>query len=130
MDTVPRHYIPGVCNIGAPEIRLRKAWGWAMLLVTVAVFAVFFVIDVSRWWRLVVFPAAFGAAYGLIQGYAGFCATYGILGVFNLGPDAGRTETVRDRLARKRDRRRALRMVLTSIAVAAVVTLTLLAVPT
>lgn len=129
MDTTPRHYIPGVCNIGGPEIRLRKTWGWTMLVLTTAIVAVFFLIDVSRWWRLLVFPAAFGAAYGLIQGYAGFCATYGILGVFNLGPEAGRTESVRDQSARKRDRRRALRIVLTSLAVGAVATVLALVIP-
>lgn len=129
MDTEPRHYIAGVCNIGPPEVRLRKTWGWAMVVVTVAAVAGLLLIDVSQWWRLFVFPLAFGAAYGLVQGYAGFCATYGILGVFNLGPETGRIESVRDRAARKRDRRRALRMVLTSAAVAAVLTALVFLIP-
>lgn len=129
MDMSPQHYIPGVCNIGGAEIRVRKRIGWAMLAVTIAVATAVLLLDVSRWWRLLVFPVAYGSAIGFIQGYAGFCAAYGLRGVLNLGPRAGRTEPVREDAARRRDRRRALRMVATATIVAIVVTVAVWIVP-
>jgi len=100
-------YIPGVCNIGAAEIRRRIRGGWTGLAVTVVLWAVFFVFRVLGPWRLFLFfPAAIGAA-GFLQAAFHFCANFGMRGVFNFGPEAGKTDTVEQAEFRRKDRRKA-----------------------
>jgi len=100
-------YIPGVCNIGAAEIRRRIRGGWTGLAVTVVLWAVFFVFRVPGPWRLFLFfPAAIGAA-GFLQAAFHFCANFGMRGVFNFGPEAGKTDTVEQAEFRRKDRRKA-----------------------
>ncbi len=100
-------YIPGVCNIGAAEITRRIRGGWTGLAVTVVLWAVFFVFRVPGPWRLFLFlPAATGAA-GFLQAAFHFCANYGMRGVFNFGPEAGKTDTVEQAEFRRKDRRKA-----------------------
>lgn len=64
------------------------------------------VIDASPVARLLVALPAAGAAVGYLQARLKFCAAYGSLGLFNLGP-LGRTEHIDDPGARARDRTRA-----------------------
>ncbi len=100
-------YIPGVCNIGAAEITRRIRGGWTGLAVTVVLWAVFFVFRVPGPWRLFLFlPAATGAA-GFLQAAFHFCANFGMRGVFNFGPEAGKTDTVEQAEFRRKDRRKA-----------------------
>ena len=100
-------YIPGVCNIGAAEIRRRIRGGWTGLAVTIVLWAVFFVFRVLGPWRLFLFfPAAIGAA-GFLQAAFHFCANFGMRGVFNFGPEAGKTDTVEQAEFRRKDRRKA-----------------------
>jgi len=100
-------YIPGVCNIGAAEIRRRIRGGWTGLAVTIVLWAVFFIFRVPGPWRLFLFlPAATGAA-GFLQAAFHFCANFGMRGVFNFGPQAGKTDTVEQAEFRRKDRRKA-----------------------
>ncbi len=66
-----------------------------------------------------VLPAA-AAASGYLQAWLRFCAGFGSMGVFNLGP-VGKTEAITDPEARARDRRRAREIGLASFAVGVVV---------
>jgi hypothetical protein len=109
-------YEPGVCNIGPAEIARRRRAGHVGLIATVALLAALLVIDVHPLARLaVIVPAAISAS-GYLQARLKFCAGYGELGVFNLGP-FGTTTPVIDADALARDRRRARQISFASFAI-------------
>jgi hypothetical protein len=121
MKSKGRVYIPGACNIGKAEMRRRLALGWLGLIAGGVLWAVFFSFDTAAAWRLLMFfPAALAAA-GFLQSYWSFCAGYGLSGVFNVGPDFGKTETVEQAEFRRKDRRTALLIIGLSLLVGAVV---------
>jgi hypothetical protein len=107
-------YVPGVCNIGPAEIRRRRLAGWAGLGAAVVLWAAFAVFRVPAVWRLLVFFPAAGSAVGFLQAAMHFCAAYGMLGVFNVAYDAGKTDTVEQAEFRKQDRRKAWAILLLS----------------
>ncbi len=109
-------YRPGVCNIGPAEIARRRRAGHVGLLVTMAVFAVLVAIDAPPLARLILILPAAAAASGYLQAWLKFCAGFGSRGIFNFGP-VGDTQQVVDQDARARDRARANRIGLASLAV-------------
>jgi hypothetical protein len=108
-------YIPGVCNIGRAEVRQRKVIGWIGLAATVVAWIACVVLKVSPLWRLALFIPASIAATGFLQAAWHFCATFGVLGVSNLGPNVGRTDTVEQAEFRRQDRRTALKIIALSL---------------
>jgi hypothetical protein len=111
-------YIPGVCNIGPTEIKMRRAVGWTGLTVCVVLWTALVVFKVAAPWRLVLFLPAFVAAIGFLQAAWHFCAKFGLGGVFNFGPNVGRTDTLEQAEFRNQDRRKALRIIGLSLLVA------------
>ena len=104
---VQTQYVPGACNIGPAEIRRRRQSGWIGLAATAALWVIFLSFGVPAPWRLFLFlPASIGAA-GFLQAGMHFCANFGMRGVFNFGPDVGRTDTVEQAEFRRRDRAKA-----------------------
>ena len=113
-------YRPGVCNIGPAEIARRRRAGHVGLLVTVAAFAALVAIDAPSLARLILVLPAAAAASGYLQAWLKFCAGFGSRGIFNFGP-VGDTQQVVDEDARARDRVRANRIGLASLAIGLVV---------
>jgi hypothetical protein len=113
-------YRPGVCNIGPAEIARRRRAGHVGLLVTVAALAGLVAIDAPPVARLVLVLPAAAAASGYLQAWLKFCAGFGSRGIFNFGP-VGDTQVVADEDARARDRARANRIGLASLAIGVVV---------
>ena len=74
------------------------------------------IVDVHPLVRLVVIVPATISASGYLQAMLKFCAGYGQLGVFNLGP-LGKTTAITDADALARDRRRARQIGVASFAV-------------
>ena len=109
-------YMPGVCNIGPAEIARRRQAGHVGLLVTVAALAVLVAIDAPPLARLILVLPAAAAASGYLQAWLKFCAGFGSRGIFNFGP-VGDTQQVVDEEARARDRARAKRIGLASLAI-------------
>jgi hypothetical protein len=109
-------YRPGVCNIGPAEIARRRQAGHVGLLVTVAVFAALVAVDAPPLARLILVLPAAAAASGYLQAWLKFCAGFGSRGIFNFGP-VGDTQQVEDEGARARDRARANRIGLASLAI-------------
>jgi hypothetical protein len=107
-------YIPGVCNIGPAEIRSRRLAGWLGLAATVLLWGGMILIRAPAVLRLLLFFPAAGSAVGFLQAAMHFCAAYGILGVWNLGPDVGKTESVEQAQFRREDRLKAARILLYS----------------
>lgn len=114
-------YVPGVCNIGRAEIRQRKLIGWVALAVTIGMWIAFSVFSVAPLWRLTLFIPASIAATGFLQAAWHFCATFGVLGLSNLGPKVGKTDTVEQAEFRRQDRRTALQIIALSVLIGAIV---------
>ncbi|HUC31202.1 MAG TPA: hypothetical protein VMR99_00730 [Candidatus Paceibacterota bacterium] len=102
----PNQYIPGVCNIGPAEIRLRKRLGWWGLLATIVLWAALVWFRLPAELRLILFIPVFFSANGFLQGFMHFCAGFGMRGLFNFGPAIGKTDTVSQAEFRKKDSRK------------------------
>ena len=101
-------YIPGVCNIGPAEISRRTRSGWVGVGATLLLWVVFWLFHVPAPWRLLLFfPAAVGAT-GFLQAAMYFCAAFGMQGIFNFGPEIGKTDTVEQAEYRRKDQQKAL----------------------
>jgi hypothetical protein len=107
-------YIPGVCNIGRAEIRMRRIFGWIGLGMALALWAAFAFWGVRAPWRLLVFFPASIAAIGYLQAKEHFCAHFGLGGVFNFGQDVGKTDTVEQAEFRRQDRAKAVQILVLS----------------
>lgn len=103
-------YQPGVCNIGSAEIARRKRAGWIGVGATAILSLVVFLFHVPAIWRLSLFVPAFFAATGILQGFMHFCAGFGMRGVFNLGPQVGKTEYVKQAEYRQKDKQKAFQI--------------------
>jgi hypothetical protein len=88
--------------------------GYVGLVVAIGLWAGLVALGVPHYWRLVVFFPAAMAAIGFLQGLMHFCAGFGMSGVFNFGPNVGRTDTVLQAEFRAKDKRKALSIVLYS----------------
>jgi hypothetical protein len=109
-------YRSGVCNIGPAEIARRRRAGHVGLVVTIAAFAALVAIDAPPLARLILVLPAAAATSGYLQAWLKFCAGFGSRGIFNFGP-VGDTQQVVDEDARARDRARARRIGLASLAI-------------
>lgn len=117
----PEHYVPGVCNIGAAEIRQRKYIGWLAAGAGILLFAALISVDVAREWRLLLFFPAFIAAIGYLQAAWHFCAKFGLSGVFNFRSTTGQTDTVEQAKFRRQDRLKAIQIIAVSALIATAV---------
>ncbi|HEY9207251.1 MAG TPA: hypothetical protein VIO58_15170 [Candidatus Methanoperedens sp.] len=116
-------YIPGACNIGKSEIERRKQGGWVGLIATIILYALLAYFETSRIWRLIIFIPATAAAIGFLQARMHFCAYFGMVGVFNFGPEVGKTDTVEQAEFRAADRRKAWQIIIYSVIIGAVAAL-------
>ena len=111
MKEMPQNqYIPGVCNIGSAEIAKRKMGGWAGLVATVLLWAVFILCGTAPVWRLLLFLPALLSAVGFLQAANRFCVYFGFAALFNIR-SAGERITVQHAESRAKDRRKAWRII-------------------
>lgn len=103
-------YQPGVCNIGTAERARRRNLGYLGFLAGVLVVVGVIVADLDPRWALASAAPFYGGVIGVLQARAGFCAGFGLAGVYDVS-DAGDERTdVSDADARRADRWRAIRM--------------------
>lgn len=114
----PGDYVPGVCNIGPTEIRRRRMAGHVGLIAAVGLLAALVMVSAPPVTRLLILLPAAVSASGYIQARERFCAAFGSAGIFNFG-GAGDAVSVADAESRAADRRRALRIGLSSAAIGA-----------
>ena len=101
---------------------MRRLSGIAGVVVTIALLVTLVVIDAGWAWRLLlVFPATL-ATVGLLQDRLHFCAAFGLKGIFNVINSAGVTDQVELEAFRQKDRRKAIAILLWSVATGVVVT--------
>jgi hypothetical protein len=114
-------YIAGACNIGPSEIKRRRQ-GALIGAVLFAITTLFFVItDAPTTTRILAFIPALLFAVGMIQSRKRFCVAYGFLGVFSL-EKLGATTKISINQDLKADRKYAIKLLLQSVATAAVLT--------
>jgi hypothetical protein len=123
-------YIPGVCNIGRSEIRLRKVMGWLGLIATIGIWITLVARGVDPRWRLLLFIPAMLSASGFLQAAWHFCAKFGLGGVFNFGAEVGKTDTVEQAEYRRQDRITALKIIGLSALIGGSVAISAYAIPT
>ncbi len=107
-------YIPGVCNIGRSEIKMRRLAGWVGLAITIILYGSFVYLGVPRIWLLIIFIPSAMAAIGFLQAHMHFCANFGMRGVFNFG-EVGNIDTVEQAEFRAADRRKAMQIIAYSV---------------
>jgi hypothetical protein len=115
-------YVPGVCNIGPVERRMRRLGGIFGSIATVVIFILLLVGDVHWAWRLILIIPATMAATGFLQDRLHFCVGFGMQGLFNVINSAGVTNNVELEEFRLQDRRKAISILLYSLAIGLVVT--------
>lgn len=112
-------YQPGVCNIGPAEIRQRRLLGWIGLAVSVVFIVIAFAFGFPPAFRLLVVLPAGMAATGFLQGAFHFCVRFGTQGLFNFC-DIGAEEAVYEAEYRTADQRKAVLIIVLSLAIAVV----------
>ena len=115
-------YIPGICNLGKEELKLRKT---AFFLATALLLIVIFLLQLfhtSHIWRLTVFIPAAYVAISYQQWYFRFCVNFGMKGVFNLGA-IGKTTSVEQIEDIRKDKAKASKMIIAGLVFGAVVAL-------
>ena len=122
MNDSPKNvYVPGTCNIGPEETKLRMAAGWIGLVITIVFFIFFIYLHITPWARLILFFPAALSAMGFLQAAFQFCVSFGMQGLFNVSNEAGKTETVSQREYRKADKRKAMLIIAYSVWIGVVI---------
>ena len=114
-------YIPGECNIGTREIRRRQLIGGIGLFLTITTVFGFYHQHSSRMARFGTFLPALIMSIGYLQARKKFCLAFGFSGLFNFG-NLGQSHRVISEADRETDHKAAIRLILESIALAALVT--------
>ena len=122
-------YVPGACNIGAYEIRRRRAFGMIGVAIGVVLTVVLLAIRAPHLVRLLLVFPYWGGVFSLLQARRRFCAGFAMAGVANFADSDQGRRSVADEAAHKADMLAVLRMTRDSFAVAAVITAVLVILP-
>jgi hypothetical protein len=122
-------YIPGVCNIGKAEVRQRWIAAWVGLILSGAALLLFIFVPVAWYLKLLIFLPAIVGTTSLQQALFQFCVKFGFEGVFNFGAEVGKTDSVEMAEYRRRDKAKALRMVVVGLLAAIIITVIALLMP-
>lgn len=114
-------YVSGTCNIGPSEIKRRRQGALVGAILFAITTLLFVITDAPKSTRLLVFIPALLFAIGMIQSRKKFCVAYGFLGVFSL-EKLGATTKITINQDLKADRKYAVKLLLQSVATAAVLT--------
>ncbi len=110
-------YIPGTCNIGIQERKLRRMVGWIGTALYLALMIYFHLAAFPKWANYFLFIPALLGAMGLLQDYAHFCVNFGLRGLFNVDKEAFQTDTVLEDAYRTLDRQKAWGIIFTGVGI-------------
>ena len=111
-------YVPGVCNIGAWEIRRRRRFAYLGFAAAIVLFAILVAVDAPAWTRLLVFLPVASGTFSWLQARRRFCAGFAVARVSNFADgDEGRRR-VEDETAHRADIAAVRRMTRDSILIA------------
>lgn len=112
-------YVPGVCNIGPGQIRVRLIFGMLGTGITLVMWTLLDALDAPvAWYWLLTAPAA-AAALGFLQARSRFCADFGFRGVFNMDPAITGMDTPVQAKYRAQDQQKALHILFYSVVLGA-----------
>ena len=115
-------YVPGTCNIGKEEIKARRNSAIFAGIFSL-VFTIFFsVVHMDKLWRLFIFFPLVSSGIGFQQWYFKFCVRFGLKGIFNF-KNMGHTDTVEQAEMRKLDKAKAVKVIVTAIIVALILSI-------
>ena len=121
-NTSETEYIAGTCNIGTSEVNQRRRIGLIGLGLTFVSIIVYlglvYLIGLETILGALVFLPAVMSAVGLLQARNKFCAAYGFAKRQNVTLSLGTTTKVEDISSQKKDRNKAVRIVLQSTIIA------------
>jgi hypothetical protein len=104
-------YVPGVCNIGAWEIRRRRRFAYLGFGAAIALFVILVAIGAPGWTRLLVFLPLAGGMVSSLQAHRRFCAGFAVARISNFTDgDSGR-QRVQNEAAHRADIAAVRRMV-------------------
>ncbi len=121
MKKAAAQYIPGVCNIGPAEIRLRKIAGIGGAVFVGIFWLVFVTLNTPDIWRLSIFIPAFLSSIGFLQASLHFCVNFALRGLFNVSDAVKKEESVDSTEFRKKDQQKALILIAGSALISAAV---------
>ena len=108
MNKPTSSYIPGVCNIGPAERRMRRAWGIFGISTGIILLVYFIVVDAELAWRFLLLAPFTAGALCLLQDAFHFCTAFGLRGIYNVVNSTGVTDNVELEAYRRKDVRKAL----------------------
>lgn len=123
-------YIPGVCNINTAEIAYRRKSAYVLLAITIALALPLLLLDVPNAARLILFFPIFLTVVCYLQVRYKFCVGYGAAGKQNAAEGDKVAQDIIDAASRKLDTERTRKIKLQAAAIAAVLTLILVVIPT
>lgn len=101
-------YEPGVCNIGPAERSKRRYVGYLGFLAGMLVVIAVPLARLQPLWLLASAAPFYAGFLGVLQARSGFCAGFGLAGVYDVTEAGEERIDVNDPDARKADRRKAL----------------------
>lgn len=107
-------YVPGVCNIGKEEIKMRRNAAIFGLALSILVASLLLLTHADILWRFVIFFPLVSLGIGFQQWYFKFCVRFGMKGLFNF-KDAGQTISIEDAEMRRLDKAKAVKMIVIGI---------------
>jgi hypothetical protein len=111
-------YVPGVCNIGAWEIRRRRRFAYLGFAAAAILFAILVAVDAPAWTRLFVFLPVAGGVFSWLQARRRFCAGFAVARVSNFADGEDGRRRVEDEAAHRADIAAVRRMTRDSILIA------------
>jgi hypothetical protein len=115
-------YVAGTCNIGAWEIRRRRAFAITGFAIAGLMLAGLVAAGAPAPARLVLLLPLWGGCFSWLQARRRFCAAYAIGGISNFGGDHSTRAAVKDGVAHREDLRAVMRMTRDSGVIALVLT--------
>jgi hypothetical protein len=111
-------YVPGVCNIGAWEIRRRRRFAYLGFAAAAIVLAVLVAIDAPSWTRLFIFLPLASGIFSWLQARRRFCAGFAVARVSNFADGEDGRRRVEDEAAHRADIAAVRRMIRDAVLVA------------
>lgn len=121
MSEIQEKYEAGLCNIGKNEITIRKKLFNFSLLVMLSLICLSMAFHQDKWMTLLLFVSTFFTFLLFIEIRLKFCILFGFFNLYNF-KQLGNLENVNDLELKRKDRKRAFKIVTLSFFVAAAIT--------
>ena len=122
-------YVPGVCNIGAWEIRRRRRFAYLGFAAAAILFAILVAVGAPAWTRLFVFLPLASGIFSWLQARRRFCAGFAVARVSNFADEDEGRRRVEDEAAHRADIAAVRRMTRDAILIAIPISIVLALLP-